>query len=263
MTRKAIDNSQGRRTRIGLALGSGSARGLAHLGVIRAIEDAGIEVDFIAGTSMGAFIGAIFASGNLDRLAADLLDFDWKSITSLLDLVFPRSGLIDGQKIAGFVRAHVSSASIEDLSIPFRAVATDLMNGKEVVIGTGDLIEAVRASISVPGILTPVRSDGRILVDGGLVNPVPVSTVRAMGADLVIAVDLNHDIVASRLSPPNSLANGKLYANAVTRMLESLQSIESPALSQVQCMVTQGTTTGDIRRTAGLYIHYASTHHTC
>jgi NTE family protein len=137
------------------------------------------------------------------------------------------------------------------------------MNGKEVVIGTGDLIEAVRASISVPGILTPVRSDGRILVDGGLVNPVPVSTVRAMGADLVIAVDLNHDIVASRLSPPNSLANGKLYANAVTRMLESLQSIESPALSQVQCMVTQGTTTGDIRRTAGLYIHYASTHHTC
>jgi len=232
MTRKPIDNNPGRRPKIGLALGSGSARGLAHLGVIRAIEDVGIEVDLVAGTSMGAFIGAIFASGNLDRLAAGFLDFDWKIIASMLDPVFPKSGLIDGQKIADFVRTHVHNASIEDLSIPFRAVATDIMNGEEVVIETGDLIEAIRASIAVPGIFTPVRNNGRILVDGGLVNPVPVSTVRAMGADLVIAVDLNHDIVASRLSPPNSLENGKLYANAVTRMLESLQSIENPILSQ-------------------------------
>lgn len=230
MTRKSIDNNPGRRPKIGLALGSGSARGLAHLGVIRAIEDAGIKVDFVAGTSMGAFVGAIFASGNLGRLAADFLDFDWKNIISLLDPVFPRSGLIDGQKIAGFVRAHVPSANIEGLSIPFHAVATDIMDGKEVIISTGDLIEAVRASIAVPGIFTPVRSNGRILVDGGLVNPVPVSTVRAMGADLVIAVDLNHDIVASR--PPSSLAIGKLYDNALTRTLESLQSIENPVLSQ-------------------------------
>lgn len=218
--------------KVGLALGSGSARGLAHIGVLRAIREAGIEVDVIAGSSMGAFIGAIFASGKLDGLEAEFLGFDWKSIASLLDPVFPRSGLIDGQKIADFVRAHVPATSIEHLPIPFQAVATDIMNGEQVALGTGDLIEAVRASIAVPGIFTPVRSNGRILVDGGLVNPVPVSVARDMGADLIIAVDLNHDIVTNRLSRPHPSANGKPYTQAMSRMLESLQSLESPALAQ-------------------------------
>lgn len=222
----------GRPRKIGLALGSGSARGLAHIGVLRAIEEVGVKVDLVAGTSMGAFIGAIFASGNLDRLATEFLDFDWKSIASLLDPVFPRSGLIDGQKIAGFVRAHMPIASIEQLPIPFCAVASDIMNGEEVAIWTGDLIEAVLASIAVPGIFTPVRSNGRILVDGGLVNPVPVSAARVLGADLVIAVDLNHDIVASRLSSHHLTANAKPYAMAMTRLIESLQSTESPVLAQ-------------------------------
>lgn len=218
--------------KVGLALGSGSARGLAHIGVLRAIREAGIEVDVIAGSSMGAFIGAIFASGKLDGLEAEFLGFDSKSIASLLDPVFPRSGLIDGQKIADFVRAHVPATSIEHLPIPFQAVATDIMNGEQVALGTGDLIEAVRASIAVPGIFTPVRSNGRILVDGGLVNPVPVSVARDMGADLIIAVDLNHDIVTNRLSHPHPSANGKPYTQAMSRMLESLQSLESPALAQ-------------------------------
>lgn len=218
--------------KIGLALGSGSARGLAHIGVLRAIKDAGIEVNMIAGASMGAFIGAIAASGKLEGLEAEFLSLDWKSIASLLDPVFPKSGLIDGQKIADFVRAHVPITSIEHLPIPFQAVATDIMNGEEVTIGTGDLIEAVRASISVPGIFTPVRLNGRILIDGGLVNPVPVSVVRAMGADLVIAVDLNHDIVTNRLAHPNWTANGMPGTWVMARMLESLQSRESPVLSQ-------------------------------
>lgn len=225
--------------RVGLALGSGSARGLAHIGVLRAIEDAGIKVDFIAGTSMGALIGAIYAAGKLEGLTERFLDFDWKSIVSLLDPVFPRSGLIDGQKIADFVRAHVPATSIEHLPIPFQAVATDIMNGEQVALGTGDLIEAVRASIAVPGIFTPVRSNGRILVDGGLVNPVPVSVARAMGADLIIAVDLNHDIVTTRLSRPHPFANGKPYTQAMSRMLESLQSLESPALAQFSAWLHQ------------------------
>jgi len=217
----------------GLALGSGSARGLAHIGVLRAVNEAGIHVDAVAGTSMGALVGASFAAGKLDTLTTTFLALDWKRIAALLDPVFPRSGLIDGQKIADFVRTHAASEPIENLGIPFRAVATDMRSGDEVAIGTGDLIEAVRASIAVPGLFTPVRSNGRILVDGGLVNPVPVSAARAMGSTTIIAVDLNHDLVASRLghlqSPPTPAAAG----GAMKRILESLRSAGSPLLSQV------------------------------
>jgi NTE family protein len=188
---------------------------------------------------MGAVIGAIFAAGKLDGLTARFLDFDWKGVVSLLDPVFPRSGLIDGQKIADFVRTHVQAARIEDLPIPFRAVATCITSGEEVVCGAGDLIEAVRASISVPGIFTPVRSNGRILVDGGLVNPVPVSVVRAMGADLVIAVDLNHDIVAGRTYHPDSRVNARPHTQAMTHLLASLQTMESPVLSQFEAWLHQ------------------------
>lgn len=223
-----------RRPRIGLALGSGSARGLAHIGVLRALKEARIEIDVVAGTSMGAVIGAVFAAGKLDGLSARLRNLDWPGIVALLDPVFPRSGLIDGQKIAEFVQAHVPCARIEYLLLPFAAVATDITNGEQVVATTGDLTEAVRASIAVPGIVTPVRSNGRILVDGGLVNPVPVSVARAMGADLVIAVDLNHDIVAGRLSHPAAHANGNGHAPIMARLLESLQAINSPVLAQFE-----------------------------
>lgn len=197
MTRKLT-----RRPRVGLALGSGSARGLAHLGVIRAIVDAGIEVDFIAGTSMGALIGAIHAAGKLDQLETTFQKFDWKRMISFLDVILPKSGLLDGAKVSEMIRAHVHADSIEALPMPFAAVATDIVSGEEVVIRSGDVIEAVRASISVPGLFTPVRSHGRILVDGGLTNPVPVSVARAMGADIVIAVDLNHEIIAGKNLKP-------------------------------------------------------------
>jgi NTE family protein len=233
----AADLTPPRRPRIGLALGSGSARGLAHIGVLRALKEANITVDLVAGTSMGAVIGAVFASGKLDGLSARLCNLDWPGIVALLDPVFPRSGLIDGQKIAEFVRAHVPSARIEDLLLPFAAVSTDITNGEQVVATAGDLTEAVRASIAVPGIVTPVRSNGRILVDGGLVNPVPVSVARAMGADLVIAVDLNHDIVAGRLSRPVARANG--HAPIMARLLESLQAINSPVLAQFEAWLNK------------------------
>ena len=197
------------RPKIGLALGSGSARGLAHLGVIRAIEEAGIEVDFIAGTSMGALIGAIHAAGKLDELESTFLDFDWKKTVSFFDVVLPKSGLLDGVKISELIRAHLHADTIETLLKPFAAVATDIVSGEEVVLRSGDVIEAVRASISVPGIFTPVRSNGHILVDGGLTNPVPVSTVRTMGADIIIAVDLNHEIIAGKnLKPWRNTENG-------------------------------------------------------
>lgn len=188
--------------RIGLALGSGSARGLAHLGVIRALEEAGIKIDYIAGTSIGALVGAVYASGSIDSLESTFQKFDWKKMVSFFDVVFPKSGLIDGAKISDLVRTLVNTEAIESLLIPFCAVATDIQSGEEVVISQGDLIEAVRASLAVPGIFTPVRSNGLLLVDGGLVNPVPVSVARAMGADIVIAVDLNHQIVAGKNFKP-------------------------------------------------------------
>ncbi|MDD2274073.1 MAG: patatin-like phospholipase family protein [Desulfuromonadaceae bacterium] len=202
MMGKPIKTGHGHRLKIGLALGSGSARGLAHLGVIRALEDAGIEVDFIAGTSMGALIGAIHAAGKLDELETTFQAFDWKKTVSFFDVVLPKSGLLDGAKVSELVREHIHANVIEALPKAFAAVATDIVSGEEVVIRSGDVIEAVRASISVPGIFTPVRSNGRILVDGGLTNPVPVSAARAMGAEFVIAVDLNHQIVAGKNLKP-------------------------------------------------------------
>jgi len=189
-------------SRIGLALGSGSARGLAHLGVIRALEEAGIKIGFVAGTSIGALIGAAYASGRLDSMVSTFQKFNWMKTAAFFDVVFPKSGLIDGAKVGELVRTHIDSEVIESLPIPFCAVATDIQTGDEVVICQGDVIEAVRASISVPGIFTPVRSNGRLLVDGGLVNPVPVSVARTMGADIVIAVDLNHQIVTGKNLKP-------------------------------------------------------------
>jgi NTE family protein len=212
-----------KKQKIGLALGSGSARGWAHIGVIEALTKAGVEIDCIAGTSVGAVVGAVFASGNLDSLKEVVLQFDWKQILGFLDVVFPKSGLIDGRKVTDFLRHHMQEKNIEDLITPFCAVSTNLADGQEVVISKGDLIEAVRASISLPGIFTPVKKDGMVLIDGGLVNPVPVSVVRAMGADQVIAVDLNSDIVSrrgtGRMSPsihpdagPEPVAQSKVLA---------------------------------------------------
>ena len=180
--------------KIGLALGSGAARGWAHIGVFRYLDEAGIKVDYIAGTSIGALVGASCSLGQVDALEQFALHLDWRQILSFLDVTFPVSGLIEGKKISEFVRGHLKETVIlEKMPIPFCAVATDLNSGTEVCLDTGDLLEAIRASISIPGIFTPVKSEGKLLVDGGLVNPVPVSVVRQMGADFVIAVDMSHD----------------------------------------------------------------------
>lgn len=133
----------------------------------------------------------MYAGGNLASLVKLFEHLEWRQIASFLDVVFPKSGLIDGRKVADFVREHVQSTQIEGLPLPFAAVSTDLVTGQEMVIRQGDIIEAIRASISIPGIFTPLRRGDAILVDGGLVNPVPVSVVREMGANYVIAVSLS------------------------------------------------------------------------
>lgn len=228
---------------IGLALGSGSARGWAHIGVIRALADAGIEVKCIAGTSIGSLVGAAFALNKIDVLEAFARQLDWKQIVLFLDVTFPRSGLIDGEKITDFFRSHVREMKIEELPLPYCAVAADLSTGREVILNEGDLIEAIRASISVPGIFTPLKKNGGFLVDGGLVNPVPVSAARNKGADYVIAVDLNHDIFDKKsannigpVAPPTKHAVGQ-FISKQWRIVQDLNKrrseFNSPAASQV------------------------------
>ena len=184
-----------RRKKIGLALGGGAARGWAHIGVINAFQEAEIPIDYVAGTSMGALVGAFFVAGQIDNLKKLALHLDWKDIIAFFDIVFPKSGLIDGKKVTELLKKNISQFKIEEVSIPFAAVATDIVTGGEVILDKDDIIDAVRASISIPGIFTPVKINKEILVDGGVVNPVPVNVVKNMGAEVVIAVDVNAHLV--------------------------------------------------------------------
>lgn len=185
------------RPRIGLALGSGSARGWSHIGVIRALERAGYPPDIVCGTSIGALVGAVHAVGRLDWLEDWVRKLDWQGVVAMLDWRLG-GGLIEGSRLTGFFRTHFEDQGIEGLPRPFACVATELGTGREVWLREGPVIDAVRASIALPGLFTPAQVGDRLLVDGGLVNPVPVSLCRAMGAEVVIAVDLNWDLIGRR-----------------------------------------------------------------
>jgi NTE family protein len=183
--------------RIGLALGSGSARGWAHIGVLRALQRAGIEADIVCGSSIGAVVGAVYAAGKLEIFEEWARRLDRRQVMSYFDFSL-RGGLIKGRKVFEFVEAQLSGRAIESLPRPYAAVATDLRSGSEVWLRDGLLLDSLRASVALPGLVTPVKLGGRWLVDGGLVNPVPISLCRAMGADLVIAVDLNTVLLTRR-----------------------------------------------------------------
>jgi NTE family protein len=183
-----------RRPKIGFVLGAGSARGWAHIGVLRALTEAGIEPDLIAGCSVGAFVGAAFAAGRLDELEAWALSFDWKRMLKLADFGL-RGGLIKGRRVNEIFHEQFVECEFSELPIPFAAVATDLHSGQEIWLREGKVSAAVGASIAVPGLFRPVRHEDRYLVDGSVVNPIPVSLCRAMGADIVLAVDLGSDLV--------------------------------------------------------------------
>ncbi len=188
------------RPSIGLALGSGSARGWAHVGVIRALEEAGIRPDLVCGTSIGALVGAAYAAGEIERFERWLLGLKLADVIAFLDVKFA-GGLIEGERLMDFFRRNFVDRPVEELALPYGAVATELATGNEIWLRHGSTIDAVRASIALPGLFTPVARDGHLLVDGGLVNPVPVSLARAMGADVVIAVDLSADVLGRHLRP--------------------------------------------------------------
>ncbi|KUP07323.1 esterase [Bacillus coahuilensis p1.1.43] len=177
------------RPTVGLALGSGSARGFAHLGVIKVFEEEGIPIDYIAGSSMGALVAALYTAGqNIDDLYKLSTGFRRKYF---IDVTVPKMGFISGNKIKEFIKLFTYHKNIEDLAIPTAIVATDLQKGEKVVFTKGSIADAVRASISIPGVFVPERIDGRLLVDGGVIDRVPVSVVKDLGADIVVAVDVS------------------------------------------------------------------------
>jgi len=178
-----------------LALGSGSARGWSHLGVIRALREAGMSIDVISGTSMGAMVAGAYAAGFIGPLEEWARKLTWPDILSYMDVNLPRAGLFEGDRLTNYLRERMTDLQIENLPVPFAAVATELNTGKEVWLREGSLMDAIRASMSMPGILTPFQRGTDWLVDGGLVNPIPVSLCRYMGADITIAVNLNSDII--------------------------------------------------------------------
>lgn len=187
--------TQWKNKRIGLALGSGGARGWAHLGVLQALREKDVRIDFVAGTSMGAVVGAFVAAGRESTLRELAAHVDWRRLRQFFwEISMSRSGLSDGKKLLEEMRKLIGVKNFYGLALPFRAVATDLNTGAEVVLGTGNLLEAMRASLSIPGVFSPVWVGKRLLVDGGLVNPVPVNVARAMGAQVVIAVDVSQGI---------------------------------------------------------------------
>lgn len=219
--------------RVGLALGSGAARGWAHIGVIRALERAGIRPDLICGTSIGALVGAAFASGQLDGFERWVRGLTVREVVAQMDVSLG-SGLLKGDRLMEFIRHNFADRPIAELTTPFAAVATSLATGAEVWLRDGSTIDAVRASLALPGILTPVRRDGAVLVDGGLVNPVPVSLARAMGAEVVIAVDLSSDMVRHHSS-----------RSTLESELPSMLDVLGASLNIMQVRITRSRMAGD------------------
>lgn len=189
--------------KIGLALGGGGARGVAHLGVWLRLKELGIPIHCVAGTSIGSIAGAIIAAGRVEETLAWCDEPDWKKIPPLmLETKLSTKAISSGARIEKLLGELIGKADFAGLEMPFAAVATDLNTSEAVVMRSGDLVSAVRASMSIPGVFRPVEREGRVLVDGQLVAPVPVAACRQMGADVVIAVDIN---------PPTGLGGAKPF----------------------------------------------------
>lgn len=183
-----------KRPSLAIALGGGIARGWAHIGVLRALDEAGLKPDIVVGTSVGAVVGGCWAAGKLDNLETWARSLTKRRMFGLLDISLAGAGLISGGRLKGLLEESLGEASIESLAPRFAAIATEYTTGHEVWLGRGQLVEALRASYALPGIFEPVRIGGRWLMDGALTNPVPVSAARALGGRLVIAVNLQSDV---------------------------------------------------------------------
>jgi NTE family protein len=182
------------KVKIGLALGGGAARGWSHIGVLRALAEAGIAPDVIAGCSIGAVVGGCYAAGKLDELEAFALSLTKRRVMGLLDFHFSGAGLIAGGRLQRLLDQDLTDRRVETLPVKFCTIATELVSGHEIWLTRGPLVQAMRASYALPGVFDPVMIGGRWLMDGALVNPIPITAARALGADLVLCVNLNGEV---------------------------------------------------------------------
>jgi NTE family protein len=253
---------------IGLALGGGVARGFAHIGVLRCLKRHNINPGIVAGTSIGAVAGAAYLSDKLDELEEWALSLNRKEVLRYLDIRVRSAGLIGGKKLFGVLEDHFKRMKIEDLPAPFTAVATDLVTGHEIWLRKGGLTRALKASFALPGIFPPVEVNHRYAIDGALVNPVPVSVCRALGAQMIIAIDLNADLVGKAAAPGQkyqaatgfdvyndndvSKEDQKIFNNSLARRLfgrkpdgPSLFGVMVSSLNIVQDRITRSRLAGD------------------
>lgn len=225
------------RPRIGLALGSGAGRGWAHIGVLRGLERAGVEIDLLCGTSIGALIGGLYLAGHLDALEDWTRDLSTMRILRYLDFRIAGGGLFGGGRLTATLNEALGDTTIEELPKPFAAVTTELPSGHEIWLTKGNLVEALRASFALPGVFAPVPYEGHWLVDGALINPVPVSVCRAFRARLVIAVNLNADIIG--LQPlTESREAGK--GEPISPSLRGIRAARGSAMNSLMRMVMRG-----------------------
>lgn len=223
--------------RIALVLGSGGARGLAHIGVIQRLEELGHEVVYISGCSMGALVGGIYAAGQLPAYAAWARKLEKRDMFSLLDLAFGWKGLFKGDRLMGVLKELVGDHVIEDLPIGFTAVATDLVEQREVWLNRGPLFDAIRASIAIPTVFTPHPYLGRVLVDGGLLNPIPIAPALNQDADMIIAVNLNAHSRRSRERVTELIGPGDETGAAEGEAAQAAQG-EGPEIPSILDVVT-------------------------
>lgn len=250
-------DKSGRRPCFGIALGGGAARGWAHLGVLRALTELGIHPEIICGTSIGALVGGMYAAGKLPEFEEWVIRLRRMKVLTLLDFTVSGGGAVAGKRLMDLYREHLGDVHIEDLPRRYAAVATDLHDGAEVWLQEKSMLTAIRASISIPGVFTPVEVDGRWLVDGGLVNPVPVSLCRALGADVIIAVDLSLGTVRqavhrseSEVTPAVVRRRQRLdesSADATTRSIAppAARSVVATSLYIMQDRITRSRLAGD------------------
>jgi NTE family protein len=245
------------RKTVGLALGSGSSRGWAHIGVIEALEEEGIQIDNVAGSSVGSYVGALYASGSLKSLKEFVLSMDGKKVFSYFDVVLPRSGILNGTKrLKELFSFHTDAEDFSELKIPVMMVATDLTTGKKVVLKSGNILTALRATMSIPGLFAPVMVKGRWLVDGGLVDPVPVGVASALEADVVIAVDLNSGVVSHQkpkktIKPaaPKTVDSAAYDSELLKKMVAYYEHAETSFASKFNELLHRESSTPDIIET--------------
>lgn len=210
--------------KVGLALGGGVARGMAHIGVLTVLEKEGIPVDLIAGTSVGAAVGSLYAHGkNAGLIKEKIIELSRRRLTQFIDPALPKTGLIKGKKFSNLLASLFGgNIKFSDLLIPFACTATDIDTGEAVVLDRGSVVEAVRASISLPGVFTVVKRRGRYLVDGILTNPVPVNLAREMGADFVIAVNVIPGVLDQAHRSINGSTKGAGEPNILHVLVQSI-----------------------------------------